>query len=272
MDSKYIILIVAVLVIGSAYMMFTPKTHYETLQIAGSTSVQPVVEKLAQAYMKEHPNVRINVQGGGSGLGIRTTEQGIVQIGMSSEELKSDEKTQLNSYTLGEDGIVVAVNNANNVTSLTKEQVRDIFSGKITNWKQVGGQDVQVHVIVREAGSGTMDAFKNLVMGTTKVREDAIVQSSTEAVKQAVKQDPGAIGFVSMAHMSSDVKALKIGGVSPSDETVSNGSYELQRPFLLLFKGQPTGVAKEFLEWVKGPEAQAIIKEEKVVPVSNSTG
>jgi len=238
-----------------------------TIQIAGSTSVQPVAEKLAKKFEETHPNVKINVQGGGSGLGIKSATQGIVDIGTSSKELTPEEKNGLKEYLIGKDGIVIALNIENPVSDLTKDQLKDIFSGKITNWREVGGPDAEIHVITREAGSGTRKAFEEIVMGKdTKIRADAIVQSSTEAVKQSIKQDPNAIGFVSLAHMSLDVKALKIDGVEPSEQTVADGSYKLQRPFLFLVKGEPKGIVKEFIDWVLSPEGQAIVKEEKVVP------
>ena len=161
---------------------------------------------------------------------------------------------------------MIAVNKENPIDDLTKEQLRDIFSGKIRNWKEVGGPDAPIHVIVREEGSGTRSSFQSLVMGDVKIRSDAIVQGSTEAVKQAVKQDPYAIGFVSMSHMSEDVKALKVDGVEPSERTVASGSYPLVVPFIFLTKGEPTGVVKDFIKWVFSPEGQEIIRSEKVVP------
>jgi phosphate transport system substrate-binding protein len=266
MDSKYKILIIAFLIIIGVFLVLSPGKHYDRLQIAGSTSVQPVLEKLATKYEQEHPNVRINVQGGGSGLGIRTAEQGIVNIGMSSIALGPDVIDELNEYVIAKDGIVIAVNNENPINNLTTDQIRDLFSGNITNWSQLGGSNQQVHVVVRESGSGTLQSFQDIVMGKTKIRKDAIVQSSTEAVKQAVKQDPGAIGFISLANLNTDVKAITINGVSPSQQTVANGSYQLQRPFELIVKGEPKGITRDFLEWVMGPEGQAIINGQKVVP------
>jgi phosphate transport system substrate-binding protein len=268
MDSKYVLLIIAVILIISAYMVFTPGKQYETIQIAGSTSVQPVVEKLAEKYQETHPNVRINVQGGGSGLGIRTAEQGIVDMGMSSKALSTEDKEGLNEYVIGKDGIIIAVNNDNPINNLTKDQIRDLFSGNITNWIEVGGSDIEVHVIVRESGSGTLSSFQDIIMGKTKIRKNAIVQSSTESVKQAVKQDPGAIGFISLANMDNSIKAISVDGVAPSEQSVANGTYLLQRPFELLVKGEPTGIVKDFLDWVMGPEGQAIIKKQKIVPAS----
>lgn len=161
---------------------------------------------------------------------------------------------------------MIAVNNQNTVTDLSKEQLKDIFSGKVKNWNQVGGPDGEIHVITREEGSGTLDAFKSIVLGKdTDIRSDAIVQSSTESVKQSVKQDENAIGFVSFAHMSDDVKALSVDKVNPSIETISDGSYELQRPFLFLVKGTPSKDLKDFIDWVNGEEGQKILSEEKII-------
>jgi phosphate transport system substrate-binding protein len=268
MDSKYKLGIVIAIIIIIAYLAFIPSTNYERIQIAGSTSVQPVAEKLAERFEETHPNVRINVQGGGSSLGISSVSQGITDIGTSSRELTEKEKAGINEYIIGKEGIVIAVNNQNSVSDLTKDQIRDIFNGKITNWKELGGPDLEIHVVTREEGSGTRSAFENLIMGKdTDIRPDAIVQSSTESVKQTVGRDPGAIGFVSLARMSSDVKALKINGVSPSEQTVFNGNYNLQTPFIFIVKGEPTGIVKEFIDFTLSPEGQAIVKRENVVPV-----
>jgi phosphate transport system substrate-binding protein len=266
MDSKLKLGIIIIVIIIGAYLLFKPGVDYDRIEIAGSTSVQPVAEKLAEAYMKEHPDVKINVQGGGSGLGIRTTKQGIVDIGTSSKSLKSDEKDGIKEYVIGKDGIVIAVNLDNGVSDLTTEEIREIYNGNITNWKEVGGVDAKINVVVRESGSGTLSSFNSLVMNKTKIRSDAIVQGSTEGVKQAVKQDPNAIGFVSLSHMSIDVKALEIDGITPSETTISDGSYALQVPFEFLTKGDPNGVNKEFIDWVFSPEGQSIVRSEKIVP------
>lgn len=268
MDLKYKSGIIIAITIICAYLVFIPTTKYERIQIAGSTSVQPVAEKLAKKFEETHPNVRINVQGGGSSLGISSVSQGITQIGTSSRELTQKEKSGLNEYVIGKEGIVIGVNNENNITDLKKGQIKDIFSGKIKNWKDVGGPDLEIHVITRESGSGTRSAFENLIMGKgTKIKQDAIVQSSTESVKQAIRQDPGAIGFVSLARMSKDVKALKIEGNIPSEKAVFDGTYSLQTPFIFIVKGEPKGVLKEFIDFTLSPEGQAIVKGEKVVPV-----
>jgi phosphate transport system substrate-binding protein len=271
MNSKYGLGLVLILIIAFAvYNTISTENQYERIDVAGSTSVQPVAEALAQEYMKTHPQVKINVQGGGSGLGIRSVSQGIIAIGTSSKELSDEEKGTLKEYVIGKEGIVVAVNLKNPVDDLSKEELRGIFTGNISNWKELGGPDSPIDVVVREDGSGTRKAFEDLVMKKTdKVKSDAIVQTSTESIKLAVEQDPNAIGYISLAHMSSNVKAVKLEGVYPSLLTILDGSYELQRPFLFLTNGEPQGAVKDFIDWCLSPEGQKIVEEEKIVPVES---
>ena len=267
---RIILVIVIILVLAGAYLAINSGSS--KVEIVGSTSVQPVAEKLVEKYKETHPDAQINVQGGGSSVGIKSAQDGTADIGTSSKALKKNESQGLTQIPLGQDGIVIAVNTKNSVDGVTSEQLKDIFSGKITNWKEVGGSDGKINVIRREDGSGTLDAFESIVMGKdTKIKSDAVVQSSTEAVKQSVKTDENAIGFVSYAHMSSDVKALKIDGVSPSDDTIADGSYKLQRPFLFLVKGTSNQATQDFLNFVNSREGQKVLKDEKIVQASINT-
>lgn len=238
----------------------------ERMDITGSTSVQPVVEDLASAYLIKHPDLKINIQGGGSGMGIRSTSQGITDIGMSSKELNDCEKKGLDVIELGKEGIVICTHNNNNIDDLSTDQIKKIFSGEVSNWNELGGPNEEIHVITREDGSGTRSAFESLVMNNTDIKSDAIVQSSTESVKQAVSTDPGAIGYISLAHMSDDVKPIKVNGVVPSEENIASEKYELQRPFLLITSKNPSPEVLDFIKWVKSPEGTKIIKNDKIVP------
>lgn len=167
MSKKVVIgIIAAIIIIGAIFLATGQKKS--RIQIAGSTSVQPVAEKLAQAYTKKHPNVKINVQGGGSSVGITQAKQGTIDIGTSSKDLKPDERQGLSVYLIGRDGIAIIVNKNNPINDLSKSQIRDIFSGKIRNWKEVGGPDAKINVITREAGSGTRKSFEEVVMKNEK--------------------------------------------------------------------------------------------------------
>ncbi len=278
MNTKYIIgIIVALIIIVGAYMVFAGTSSSSKITIVGSTSVQPVAEKLATAYMKENPNTKITVQGGGTAVGIKSAQDGTANIGTASKALKANETTGLTQTIIGQDGVVAIVSNNNTVSGLTKDQLKGIFAGNITNWNQIGGQDAKINVVVREEGSGTRDAFQDLVLGKTsngsKVDfvKSAIVQSSTEAVQQAVSQDPNAIGFISFASLGNQTKALKVDGIAVSEATIADGTYTIQRPFIFLVKGEAKGQVKAFIDWVMGPSGQAILKSEKIVQSTNST-
>lgn len=259
------IAILAIIIIIAAALLIVTTSSAQKIDIVGSTSVQPVAEKLVSEYNQTHSGVEINVQGGGSSVGIKSAQDGTADIGSSSKEVKGSDASGLKQYELGKDGIVIAVNNENGISDLTTDQLKGIYSGNITNWNQVGGNDGKINLITREEGSGTLDAFQKLVLGNDSMKKDAVVQSSTEAVKQSVAQDPNAIGFISYAHMSDDVKSVSVDGISPSDSTIGDGSYKLQRPFIFLTKGEPTGETKKFLDWVMSDEGKKVLQQEKIV-------
>lgn len=272
MDSKYIIgIIVALIIIVGAYFVLAGGSSQQTINIAGSTSVQPVAEKLATAYMQKNPGVKINVQGGGTSVGIKSAQDGTAQIGTASSKPKDSDAQGLVQTQIAKDGIVVVVNKANPLEDLTIDQAKSIFGGNVTEWTQVtGASGGKINVITREDGSGTRDGFQNIVMGGkngTSIVKSAVVQSSTEAIAQAVKGDSNAIGYISLASVSGDVKAVKISGVAPSEATVSDGTYKITRPFIFLTKGNPTGEVKKFIDWVMSPEGQSIVKQTGAVPV-----
>ena len=231
-----------------------------TITVAGSTSVQPLSEELVKAYNKKNPNVTINVQGGGSSQGIKAAANGIAQVGASSRKLKDSEKAGLKEIQIALDGIAVVLNPKNTgVTNLTVAQVKDIFSGKITNWKDVGGKDAEISVVTREAGSGTRGAFEEIVMHDAKITDKAITQASNGAVRSTVAGDEKSIGYLSLGFISADVRPVKVENIEPSVDNVKNGSYKVSRPFLYLTKGDPSGGVKDFTDFVLSPEGQEIV-------------
>ncbi|MBA1333711.1 MAG: Phosphate ABC transporter, periplasmic phosphate-binding protein PstS [Firmicutes bacterium] len=234
------------------------------ITIAGSTSVQPLAEQLAQIFMEKNQGVRIDVQGGGSSVGVQSAHEGVADIGTSSRELKNEEKPyNLKEFVIAKDGIAVIVNSGNQaVSELTLEQVKKIFTGQVTNWKEVGGADAKITVVNREEGSGTRGAFEEIVLGKDKFVENAIIQPSTGAVKQTVSTDPNAIGYISMGSLDNSVKGVKVEGAEPTSENVVNGSYKISRPFLMLTKEEPQGAVKAFLDFIFSPEGQNIVGQE----------
>lgn len=237
-----------------------------TLTVAGSTSVQPFSEVLAEDFMAENPNAKINVQGGGSSQGIAAVQSGAADIGASSRELKPEEKG-LHEFVIARDGIAVVINPANKINNLSMEQLRGIFAGKITNWKQVGGVDHAITVVTREAGSGTRDGFESLVMNKTEITNKALVCNSTGAVKSTVAGDPNAIGYMSMAAVDPSVKAVSVDGVPCTADKILSGEYRISRPFIYLTREEPQGLKKSFIDFVLGERGQEILKNEGVVPV-----
>lgn len=244
------------------------------IKVTGSTSVQPYADELAQAFEDKYRNTRVLVSGVGSGPGIKATADGTTDIGMSSRELKPEEEAQgLKAIPIAIDGLAVIVNKDNPVSDLTSSQIKEIYAGNITNWKEVGGSDAPITVFTRESSSGTRGAFEELIMhkGTkVNITDRALQQSTTGGIIQAIQGNKNSIGYISYGSMSDSVKALKVDGVAPSAETIEDKTYKLQRPFLFVTRGDPTGeVAKAFIEFTLSPEGQNILKEGKLVPVSN---
>jgi len=236
------------------------------LNVLGSTSVAPFAEKLAQEYQAKYPDRNIvNVQGGGSTQGVVSAENGLAEIGTCSRELKPEEKEQLTPILIARDGLAIIVNNANPLTNLTVDQIRDLFSGRITNWKDVGGPDKRVVLISREEGSGTRESFKELVMNGRKISPKALFQPSNVSVKELVSRNSRAIGYMSLGLVGTEVKALQMDGIAPTASNVLNGTYKLCRPFLFVTRGVPTPEAQQFINYVLSPEGQTILQKDGLV-------
>ncbi len=238
-----------------------------SLILTGSTSMADVATALAEAFMKANPDVTVSVGGNGSGEGPTAVNDGTAQIGMLSRGLKDTETPEaFDKYIIGYDGIAVIVNSAAGVTALTKDQIVKIFKGEITNWKDVGGADAVIQCIGREAASGTRGAFEELID-----LKDACVykeeQNSTGNVKQAVASNPNAIGYVSLSAVDDTIVAVDYDGVAASTDNVSNGTYALQRPFVMIDKaGTTDALTVAFLDFVFSDEGMAIVADDGIVP------
>lgn len=242
-----------------------------TLNLTGSTSMADVCNALTEKFMEKNPDVNATVGGNGSGEAPTAVDSGTAQIGLLSRELKESENPgNYNVYQIGLDGIAIVVNPENGVSELTVEQIGKIYTGEITNWKELGGADLAIVANGREAASGTRGAFEEIV----KVGGEDIVDrcqyaneyNSTGALKQAVAGNPGAIGYVSLSSVDDTVKAVTVEGVAPSEETVKDGSYKIQRPFIMITGKNADSVTKAFLEFVASEEGQQIILDDGVVP------
>jgi phosphate transport system substrate-binding protein len=260
-------LIAALLVLlGAGGCKSSSQSTSRPLCIAGSTSVQPFAEKLAEVYMHRHPGVRIDVQGGGSSAGIYAATQGAADLGASSRELLGQEK-QLTEIAIAFDGIAVIVHPSNPLTTITLAEIRKIFSGAETNWRALGLRPHAIHLITREEGSGTREAFEHLVMNKQEITPAALVQDSNGSVREIVAGDPHAIGYISAGLVDDRVKALAIDGVLPTRENIKTHVYKLVRRFLFVAKAAPAGPCKEFVDFVLGPDGQKILETEGLVGV-----
>ena len=260
------ILIISPLVISLLTFPLLTGCHRSSASVivAGSTSIQPFAEVLAEEYMILHPGITIDVQGGGSAAGIMATKSGTTNIGMSSRALKDDE-TGLWYVEIAKDGLAIIVHPDNPVNNLTLEQVRDIYSGKTDNWGLLGGVNSKIHVFTREEGSGTRSSFESLVMGKTEIMARAMVQDSNGAVRQLVADDPNAIGFISLGLVDKTVKALELDGVMPTREHIIDGSYGLSRPFLFLTLKEPTGLVKDFIDFTLSEKGRNLLNAEGLI-------
>ena len=241
-----------------------------TVATDGSTSMEKVIGALGEAFMEANPDTTFTYNPTGSGSGIQAVQEGRCDIGLSSRALKDAEKEAgLTETVLAYDGIAMIVNPANPVEDLSLEQIADIYTGKITNWSEVGGNDSQIVLIGREAGSGTRGGFEEIagVVDACQYRQEL---SSTGDVITTVAQNPDAIGYASLAAVKDTVKALKVAGVTPTEATVKDGTYTIQRPFVLATKTDEklNDVAQAFFDYATSAEAGKIITAAGAVPAN----
>ena len=239
----------------------TKTTITGTVATDGSTSMEKVIGALSESFMANNADTTVTYNPTGSGSGITAVQEGTCDIGLSSRALKDEEKAAgLKETVLAYDGIAIIVHPDNPVSDLSLEQIAKLYTGEITNWKDVGGNDAQVVLIGREAASGTRDGFESIT-GTKDKCQYRQELTSTGDVITAVSQNPDAIGYASLASIKDSVKALNVDGVTPGEDTVKDGSYKVQRPFVLVtVEGKALSpVAQAFFDYATSPDAAAII-------------
>ncbi len=245
------------------------------ITIQGSDTMLNIGTAWAEAFMDENPGVDVQVQGGGSGTGIAALINGTVDFANASRGMKDSEIEEAKAkgvdpieHKVAIDGIAVIVHPNNPVEGLTKDQLGAIYRGEITNWKEVGGPDEAIVLLSRDSSSGTYEYFKEEVVGEDKeYAASALLQPSTQAIVDEVKNNDAAIGYVGLGYVTSDVKVLAIDGVKASIETAKDGSYPIARYLYMYSDGEVTGLLKAYLDWILGPEGQKLVADEGFVPL-----
>jgi len=245
------------------------KNEKGVLKISGGTAHIPVMKDAAQKIMTTNPDIQISIAGGGSGVGIKQVGEGLVDIGNSGRKPTAEEidRYGLKVHQWAVDGVAPVVNPKNKVSKLTKAQMRDIFAGKIDNWRQLGGENRKINLYTRDEASGTREVFWEKGLDKGNVTAAAHVVVSNGAMKSAVAQDPYGIGYVSVGHIDRTVAPVALDGVLPTIETVRNGSYKVARGLYSNTKGEPTSLAKKFLDFLSTPEGSRIIEEHGFIPL-----
>jgi phosphate transport system substrate-binding protein len=241
------------------------------IKISGGTAHIPVMKDVAEKIIQQNNNINISIAGGGSGVGIKQVGEGLVDIGNSGRKPKDEEisKYNLKMFKWAIDGVGVVVNPENKVKSLTSQQLVDIFSGKIENWKALGGIDKQINVYTRDNSSGTREVFWEKGLSKGEITKKANFVVSNGAMKSAVANDPYGIGYVSVGHIDESVMPVRLDGVIPNDENVKNGSYKIARGLYSNTKGDPQGVVKKFIDYLFTPEGQQIVVKHGFISVKS---
>jgi phosphate transport system substrate-binding protein len=270
MKKIYFAMLALVLVMGSTSWVWAGN-----LRTDGSTTVLPIAQKAAEAYMKEHPDVTISVSGGGSGNGIKAIIDGTTDIANSSRFIKNEEVKQAvekGSYpvpfAVAYDCIVPVVHPSNTVNNLTMDQLKAIYKGEIDNWKAVGGPDLKIVVISRDTSSGTYEVWEEKVMKKERVSPAALLQASSGAVAQAIASNKFAIGYLGIGYLNDKVKAVTVNNIAGTAETTLNGTFPISRPLFMFTRGWPSGDALNFINFVLNPQkGQKLVKEAGFVPL-----
>ena len=261
-------------VVASTLGLSSLAVHAGNVTVNGSTTVLPAMQKISENFMKQNPTIQVSISGGGSGHGVKAMMEKTTDIAMSSRDLKSAEVEKLKAagaqairYVVAIDAIVPVIHPSNKVNELSLEQIRDIYAGRITNWKQVGGQDARITVVNRDSSSGTFETWESLVMKKERVQKRALLQASNGAVLQTVAKNKNAIGYVGLGYLVKDIKPVTISGVTASMKTAENRTWPISRELYLFTNGHPTGEAKKLIDYTLSKDGQRSVKEVGFVPV-----
>ncbi len=282
-------ILVLTLIISSTYANSAFAKKGDSIQVKGSDTMVNLAQAWAEAFMKKNPGAFIAVTGGGSGTGIAAIINGTCDIAISSREIKAKEielakkkGVTPKEYKVALDGLAVVVSPKNPVSQLTIDQLAGIFTGKIKNWQEVGGPDMKIVVLSREVNSGTHVYFKEHVLrhGDAAAKDefsaDALLLPSSQAIADEIKQNTGAIGYYGMGYISKDQKALHVSkdaaseAIAPTVENVISGHYPISRPLFMATNGEPSGKAKDFMDFVLSDEGQAVVTTIDFVPIKRA--
>lgn len=241
-----------------------------SVTVSGSTSVGPLIEKEAEKFKASNGDISVQVNQLGSSAGIKDAINGTVHIGMSSRDLKKEEKDAgLKEVEIAYDGIAIITHKGNAVKSLSMAQIKDIYTGKITNWKDVGGTDSEIVVVSREDGSGTRDAFQEIVgYKSEELTQNAQIGDGSGNIKTTVANNENAIGFISFEYIDDTIKALDVDAIAPNAANVKDGKYKISRPFLLVYKEDKADEnSKKFIDFILSEEGQKIVEENGLIKI-----
>ena len=265
----------AIVVLGVALCFTANLVWAGNIVIKGSTTVLPIAQKVAEAYMKANPDVRISISGGGSGNGMKALIDGSTDIADSSRFIK-DKEVELAvekgrfpvPFAVAYDCIIPVVHPSNSLSNLSMDQLKAIYKGEIKNWKEIGGPDTKAVVISRDTSSGTYEVWESKVMSKERVYPGALLQASNGAVVQAVSKNKNAVGYIGLGYLDASVKALTVNGIEGSEETTLNGTYPISRPLYMFTAGWPTGDTLNFINFVLNPQkGQKYVSDAGYVPL-----
>lgn len=258
----------------TCFIMMTGISFAGELVLKGSTTVLPIAQKAAEAYMADHPDVKISLSGGGSGNGIKALIDGTTHIGNASRFIKTKEvETAVNRgvypvpFRIALDAIIPVVNPSNSISNLTMTQLKDIYLGKIRDWRKVGGAPGKIVVISRDSSSGTFGVWKELVMLKERVVPSALTVPSNGGIVQAIANTPGAIGYIGLGYLNKDLKAITVDGIEGTEENTLNGIYPISRALFMFTNGWPEGDTLSFLSFILSKKGQELVKDAGSIPL-----